>query len=545
MVFKKYYYIIGFLLLSYFADAQIRSYGISGEYNYILNSTYNFTSLPSIPRSKVPLTLNTKPATLGAGINIDFNIYKSIFLSTRLTYQKNQFNFLDYENVMLSDSGKLVTGVVEHTLSTDIDYGGIELMIGYNFFNFIDIAIGSQINFPLKSSYNQEEEIISPENFKFIDPVGNSSGKIPNLNTLLVLPSAKLAINSDLLRIKNWRFIPEARIRFDVTNIINNYTWKYTNLAIGLAINYIPYHAQFYEMRDTLYKRDTVNTYTFDSSQNSIRLVDSKESTETFQQDNIINYRITIAEKYERILTKPQSILNGELKTMFVSKNGEERTNWQITYTKKIDNFYSFTTNSKKKNQYYNLKRDTSSTLDLPSIRFYPQVISEAGLNSWIINIIKDKKVLKTLDGNNEPPKFIDLSLENMSINYKKPVRLNYELILKDNEGQTSTTATGTINITDKSKNEMKNGYSYLNIDFKNYSLENLKQHLSKFKKETKSTEFECFISEEISQENSDRLLKLFSPDRIIFIKIPSQDLESLKDKFPTTGDGFIIRFNH
>jgi hypothetical protein len=534
-------YIVLLLLISAFGQAQIRSYGISADYN-LFNTKYDFKSLQGVYRAEVPLTIYQKPSSFGFGLNLDFNLYDSFFLSTRLAYQQYTLEFLDYENVFISDNGRPIPGVISQSLTTRFDLAGFELLIGYNFLNAIDMSIGSQFSTPIKTSYNQEEELISPPNFKLINSKGNSSGKINETNNILIMPTAKLALNWEKLSIKSWRFIPEARVSFNITNLIKNSVWNYTNLSFGIGINYFPQQRNLIVQRDTVYLRDTAKVFTFEPKDNTIRLLSSSINEESFKQDNVIRYTTTITEKYELLLPKHQSILNGELKTTFVSSDGSEKSNWQIIYTKKINNFYQPIEKSLKKKNDFMIIHDTNSTLDLPSIRFYPQILSEAGLSNWVINISKDKKILKTIKGDNDPPKFIDLSLDSIKINYKKPTRLNYELILTDIDGLSVKTATGIINITDKSKSETQNGSNYLLLNLKNQSSENLIQIISKLKKELKTVTFEILSTSAFNNPDKEKIDRIFFPEKPTTTIIEAREYNTLLRNIPNSRDYILIK---
>jgi hypothetical protein len=185
---------------------------------------------------------------------------------------------------------------------------------------------------------------------------------------------------------------------------------------------------------------------------------------------------------------------------------------------------------------------DTNSTLDLPSIRFYPQILSEAGLSNWVINISKDKKILKTIKGDNDPPKFIDLSLDSIKINYKKPTRLNYELILTDIDGLSVKTATGIINITDKSKSETQNGSNYLLLNLKNQSSENLIQIISKLKKELKTVTFEILSTSAFNNPDKEKIDRIFFPEKPTTTIIEAREYNTLLRNIPNSRDYILIK---
>ncbi len=536
-------YIVLLLIISAFAQAQIKSYGISSEYN-IFNTKYDFSSLPGVIRAEIPLTLSRQPKTIGFGANIDFKIYHNLFISSQIAYQLYSIDFLDYENIVVSDDGRPVPGVISQSLTTKFGIVGLELLIGYTFFKAIDFSIGSQFSTPIFSNYSQEEKLISPPNFKLINPEGTSSGKIIETNNLLIMPTAKFALNMESLSIKNWRFIPEARVRFNLTNLIKNSVWNYTNLSFGIAINYYPQQRNLIVQRDTVYLRDTTRVFSFDTTSNNVRLISSLIEEETFKQDNVVLNTTKVLEKYELLLPKPQSILNGELKTTFISSNGSEKSNWQIIYTKKVNCFYEITDKPNKKKKEWNIIKDTSSTLDLPSIRFYPQILSEAGLAKWVINVYKDKKVLKTFEGDNDPPKFIDLSLDSIKINYKKPTRLNYELILTDLDGLNVKTASGNINITDKSRSETQNGSNFLLINTNKFLAGKFTLSIAKFKKEFKADSFEILYTSYNKKSDIEEISALFYPSNTSKI-IEEREFDTLLKNIPNPRDYILIKINN
>lgn len=84
---------------------------------------------------------------------------------------------------------------------------------------------------------------------------------------------------------------------------------------------------------------------------------------------------------------------------------------------------------------------DTLSTADPPTIRFFPEAVSEAGIVSWKIMVRQNGQLLRQIEGSGEPPAGVNWNVNDGSNRERLVVApVSYVFSLNDAEGQTTET---------------------------------------------------------------------------------------------------------
>lgn len=96
------------------------------------------------------------------------------------------------------------------------------------------------------------------------------------------------------------------------------------------------------------------------------------------------------------------------------------------------------------------LRQDTTRIADPPIVRFRPDVVSEAGVKNWQLNIYQQDKIVRSFKANGEPPSSIDWDINN-EMNVKKltgnPIQFTLSVVDEDNQHQS---VNGTISFSEK-----------------------------------------------------------------------------------------------
>lgn len=79
---------------------------------------------------------------------------------------------------------------------------------------------------------------------------------------------------------------------------------------------------------------------------------------------------------------------------------------------------------------------DTVTAVDPPTIRFYPRIISEAGIQSWELKVWQNDRILFRQTGQSQPPEVLDWSVNQQSIPIVADEPLQYALTVQDSAGQ-------------------------------------------------------------------------------------------------------------
>lgn len=483
----------------------IKSLGLSGDISFF-NYTYDFNSLPGVPRPQIPLTISKNKPLLGIGGIFSLIIKDNFFLSSSLMYSKSELFFEDLENVVVIIQGNPVEAIIQHKLETDINNIEFSVGLGYNFFEAINLTIGLGLNIPIKTYLEQSQKIISPDNLDFIYPIGNYYGEINNINRLIFLPKAAISLDDNVLSIGKIGFSPVFSFKLAANSILSSNIWKFSSFSAGLNVVYLNKTEQIFR-RDTIFTRDTLTNFNTKIINETTLLKSATTNYDTLISNNNIVYIVYIKETYERSIPKPLPILNGELRTVFVSDDGKESVYKEIEYIKNIYHIHYFV--KKGKNEKLAKKIDTLSSLYIPFIRFYPSAFSEAGLKEWQIKILKDNKVYKTYIGYDTISDLIDwYPFENKDIKEFNHIKFQYEFVIKDYDDQQIIASTGEINFIKNKKGEKINNYYLIAVETSKINDINFRKIFSSLKKQKKVVLYLPFTNEIEEKIKPDAILE-------------------------------------
>lgn len=456
-IFVLYLFFISATSLS--SQQLIKNFGLRTDFSFF-NYTYDFNSLPDVPRPKIPLTISNNKPAFGIGGILSLNITDNFFITSSIMYSKSELDFQDFEKVIVIIQGEPIEADIRHNLETDINNLELSLGFGNRFFDAINLSLGLGFNIPISTLYKQSQKIVSPENLDFIYPIGNHEGKISSINQLLFLPKATLSLDENVLSIGKIGFSPEISFKFAINSILSSDIWKFSSLSAGINLVFINKSEQNIRI-DSMLTRDTLTNFNSQIVNETIILKVTTTNYDTLISDNNIVYVVNIKETYERSIPKPLPILNGELRTVFVSDDGTESIAKEIEYIKNIYHIHFYEKRGNK--EKLSSKIDTVSSLNIPFIRFYPSAFSEAGLKEWQIKISKDNKIFKKYIGYDVISGLIDwYPFENEDITEFNNISFQYEFILKDYDDQEITASTGEINFRKSIKGEKINNFTLI-----------------------------------------------------------------------------------
>lgn len=314
--------------------------GIYTGFNLNYHSS-DFVSLPGVPNccSKFSSAFDSG---ISFGFLFDYTINEYSGLDLRLGYstmggvydvQQNIGNTwgrngFDTNLVMINNA------TVNHNLVARVS--NITLLPSYRYsIDKLNLLAGLRLGFLSSSSYEQKEELLSPENVVFENGsltrnvyTGNS---IPEANSLYY--GVNLGVSYDLNFNKKLIIAPEVRYEKNFSNV-NSQPWTISSLIIGAALKYPVYPSIELEplpiKEETIYHRDTIIVYDKTISKESIKLLSRSESVTQEQTEDYILKEKTVTEKYERTL--PQIVnVNCTINTWATLTNGEKQNSPIIT----------------------------------------------------------------------------------------------------------------------------------------------------------------------------------------------------------------------
>ena len=443
-----------FVQISYQVFSQIHFMGIYGSIDYLFNQTSN-NEYP-FPFGQIKSLKFTPINSVGwsAGTRFDYTLFSSFFTGTRLGYSFVPLKFNSTENVNIVQDGKVIKDQIISDIKSEHNRLSASIELGYMFSNSISFSIGSAFSVDLLNRVHFKQSLKNNENYQFMNLLNDSTISSDRYSNTLIHPFIRLNIIPANKAFKSNNpngFVTSFDITYSypVNSLTNEFNWKYSELLLSFSIGF-----SFTEMQkpnmiqyDTVYFRDTTVLYDSYITKDSLFLKSTNVTQRVIDADFV--WLISeIRQNWVHMILKPKTILHGELDARFIYNDGFETTDCKINYLTNINSwkYIDYTNNSIK--PVLKELSDTNTSFLLPVIRFYPRILSEAGLAKLKITLISDQDTIKSIETNKYPIDYIDFDLNqlinNLSLNSQRKL-ISIILNLVDNDKQNYQANTGTI----------------------------------------------------------------------------------------------------
>ncbi|MFN3306229.1 MAG: hypothetical protein ACK42Z_03470 [Candidatus Kapaibacteriota bacterium] len=169
------------------------------------------------------------------------NLTLNFFSSISFTNIPGKFEQKDYFADVIIDNN-IYKAISLHTIETNIY--AIALKPGVELSNIfgstpVNIQLGTSINIPLKASFQQKEELLSPENAYFENNQkvrNNYSGDIKNFRNPFV--GLELTLGWKFKIRSDYYFKPYLTADIPLHNFVKNINWKANRISFGIAVGY-------------------------------------------------------------------------------------------------------------------------------------------------------------------------------------------------------------------------------------------------------------------------------------------------------------------
>ncbi len=423
--------------------AQVRFSGLSVSGVYTINESAT-SGFPGFPVDDITFSPSN---AINFDINVfaEYDFYKGIFAGAEFGYYQPELKYNGDEFIKIIVDKIPIDGTITHDVNVYINWLYPAIFVGYRY-KSLSLALGNKFNFVLSSGYEHKQAITEPDSMIFINPGAQASYDDADINGLVYMPFVRFTydIGRDLFPSSLFDAQVDVEYSLNINPVSDNYNYKLSNIKLGINVgfDFTKRADKVVILRDTLYNRDTLINYSFNVTEPKITLVNRLVNNKREREAEVWHYTTTIAEQYNLELPKPPPLLNGELRTVFIEQDSSEVQECILSYSKQlVVRHYPTIKNSKVTSE---ISRDTIGYIDIPSVRFYPSVISEAGLDSMIINLYSGGQLLTKVISTDEQQEFIEINLEDLIKNNTNQ-SLDYELILIDIEGQKKTAAKGNI----------------------------------------------------------------------------------------------------
>ncbi|MCX6153220.1 MAG: hypothetical protein NT007_03560 [Candidatus Kapabacteria bacterium] len=424
------------------------SFEIGGGWNYKLTSwmanNKSFVIAPNVNK-KITFTSSFNSESISgffASVQSSDLFWNFLGFGGRVGLFTNKYFFNSFANeqIPIFYQEQYINATISHRVSFDFREMTGNLYLICSPFNFFQIQFGP--NFGLRRSVSTlySQQIVAPTGLKFIGPY-NSSDSSPLTN----ITNLRLGLNTRLsfpLKLRFIRFSPEIGGYYMFNKVEGSLSNDYqAYIGANVAINILEKNIERIILRDTVITRDT----------NEVMKTNIKESRVLFVERKILDTsfntfsRTIIHERYELENPKPAAVLNGELKTTFFGSDSIESSSTELELESTIMHFLSYK-KLKKTLLEKDEKRDTLNKVIIPKIRFYPNVVAEAGIKLWSIDIYYSDKKIKSFSGYGTIPQYIDWQPDNELLKqFTNGLSFQYYFNITDNENQDASAASGRI----------------------------------------------------------------------------------------------------
>lgn len=218
------------------------SFGIFGDVSLNYHSA-DFIGLPGIP-SCCPRYETGLGLGYGGGLFYTFPVSQKFELSLRAGYFNIGGKLSKTEPVRLAGpDGFGLDGEFEHSVDAKLSSAALMPLLGYRLGDQLRIHGGLRIGYVLDKSYQQKEEIISPDFGVFQDNGQRTrfefSGDIPEYSQIEAALIAGISYDIPLNSSYTLFISPEAYLSYGLTKVSSE-SWTANALSGGLALRYAP-----------------------------------------------------------------------------------------------------------------------------------------------------------------------------------------------------------------------------------------------------------------------------------------------------------------
>jgi len=376
------------------------------------------------------------------GLGYNYSISNSFRIGGGVNALNRNFISITNEVIPISVNGSLVNAEIIDEVKLDNFVYSACLNLSLNLIDKIWFNLSPQVA-TQSLGFNHKQTPLKPQDFNFTLPFENTSGNITNISKTLYSLGAGLEYKWQLSR--NWHLPLSFNYNYTFNSLIfqNNSNWKNSYAAVSLGIEYGSKSRNI--KRDTSVIRDTV---TIVESNEKISLIGTSFESSSTDDEDFTYINIVKKESYQHSISKPISLLTGEINAKFIDSSGVEFEEQKLKVSQLVNAAYSIKANFNKKSYKksdFTEKLDTNLKADIPKLKFSIDYIAEAGLKEWIINVSNSKKNIKQFSGDEENEKIMlwdiakDIKLSDlMSQNY------SFNLTLSDQDNTTKQVAKGT-----------------------------------------------------------------------------------------------------
>jgi hypothetical protein len=200
-----------------------------------------FRAVPDVP-SCCPEFATATDLSIGGGILIEAPVSPRWSVGTRLTIAQLGGDFTSMEQALVyANELQSVPASIEHVRKPRMTTMMFEPNITYNPYDALTVGLGVQVGFALSTSFNQSEQLVSPDNIVFENGTRTrlvTSGSISRHNAFQAAVVGRIGYEFVLDEIGQITLGPELSYAHALTNVVEEADWSTHALRIGVVFRY-------------------------------------------------------------------------------------------------------------------------------------------------------------------------------------------------------------------------------------------------------------------------------------------------------------------
>lgn len=328
--------------------------------------TAGFSSFPPInlPPLAAPFTATSGIAFTG-GAEAQYRLFPWLYIGLAGDVRFWKSSFTSQEETTLGDG---LPATFTHGLSGMITSLGVTPSLTMPLFADLSVDAGARLSMTAAGDFTKtlsisRGELTSPQT---IGPIA-----VENIRSMGAELSVALRYTIPLQG--RLSLVPEARFYTSLTSLRSDVPWSFRGIQGGIAVFYnVP--APPIVVRDTLYRRDTINALVVGLESERIVLASATQRERREERDGFLFVTTEIAESYTRGIPKPAPLFIAAVDVKFVQKDGTETDATTISIEEIVERQYVpllpyifFDEGSPVLPKRYRHPRNNADTLDFPN----------------------------------------------------------------------------------------------------------------------------------------------------------------------------------
>lgn len=226
---------------AYIEKTTYNFYGAYIDINFAFHNT-DISQIPGVPNCCEQFEEGAGGG-VSAGLFIERAVIPHLILGAKAGIQTFGARFEETEYELIGSGLEPTRAEIRHVISSDMFFVSAEPYVGYMVFDNFYVIGGFGAALSVKSSYSQQETLISPESGSFENGrrIRNDlSGDIEDMNAPFLYLTGAVRYDISLDEKGYFYLSPEISGLYGLNSVLKNDNWNISALKVGLGVKYAP-----------------------------------------------------------------------------------------------------------------------------------------------------------------------------------------------------------------------------------------------------------------------------------------------------------------